>query len=73
MTEAERELDLLLGDAREEITRLQQKLAHANQRVSEMETAYMEQVDLTIRIRNSQCTECAQRQATRDRFDRESA
>lgn len=73
MTEAERELDLLLGDAREEITRLQQQLAHANQRVSEMETAYMEQVDLTIRIRNSQCAECAKQQAVRERFDMESA
>ena len=73
MTEAERELDLLLGDAREEITRLQQQLAHANQRVSEMETAYLEQVDLTIRIRNSQCAECANQKAVRERFEMESA
>ena len=73
MTEAERELDLLLGDAREEINRLQQQLAHANQRIGELEAAYLEQVDLTVSIRNSRCAECAKQQAVRDRFEMESA
>lgn len=48
---------------------LRLQLADAHKRIAELEAAYLEQVDLTVRIR----AELARQQDVRDRFDSESA
>ena len=56
-----------------EVERLQRELATANRRIAELESAYLEQVDLTIHLRDTRCPHCIERDALRERFELESA
>lgn len=56
-----------------EVERLQRELATANRRIAELESAYLEQVELTVRMRDTRCPHCIERDALRERFELESA
>lgn len=47
--------------------------ATANQRIAELESAYLEQVEMTIHMRDSRCELCRLHDAVRKRFELESA